>query len=41
MNVDFFKKYILGNQFMRGSFSTVCATFGSLGLIQVYVQTKP
>lgn len=41
MNVDFFKKHILGNNFIRGSFSTVCAKFGSLGLSQVHVQTKP
>lgn len=41
MNVDFFKKHILGKNFIRGSFSTVCAKFGSLGLSQVHVQTKP
>ena len=36
MNVDFFKKHILGNQFIRGSFSTVW-----VGLSQVQLQTKP
>lgn len=41
MNADFFKKQILGNQFIRGSFSTVCAKFGSLGLSQLQLQTKP
>lgn len=34
MNVDFFKKHILRNQFIRGSFSTVCAKFGSLDWVK-------